>query len=221
MRSVIFDLDGTLADTSGDLVAAANATFADMALSVQLDPATDAGVAMRGARAMLELGFARAGRPVEEAILTVAYPELLAHYARDICRHSHLYPGAIEAVGELSAMGYRVGVCTNKPEGLAESLLQALGVRDAFASLVGGDTLPVRKPDPAPFVESVRRAGGNPARACLVGDTDTDHGTARAAGAPSLLVTFGPGAQAVRSLGPAHFIDHFTDLPALVAALDL
>ncbi len=221
MRSVIFDLDGTLADTSGDLVAAANATFAGLALSVRLDPVADAGVAMRGGRAMLELGFARAGRPLEDAILIEAYPGLLDHYARDICRHSRLYPGAMDAVEELSAMGYRVGVCTNKPEGLAESLLQALGVRDSFASLVGGDTLPVRKPDPAPFIESVRRAGGDPSRACLVGDTDTDHGTARAAGAPSLLVTFGPGAEAVRALGPAHFIDHFTDLPATVAALDL
>lgn len=221
MRSVIFDLDGTLADTSGDLIIAANATLAAMGLPVRLDPVADAQVAMRGGRSMLELGFARAGRSVDAAVIEAAYPELLAHYEQEICCHSVLYPGAMEAVGALSSMGYAVGICTNKPEYLAEALLQALGVRDAFASLVGGDTLPVRKPDPAPFHESVRRAGGVLRRACLVGDTDTDHHTARAAGVPSLLVTFGPGGHAVRALGPEVLLSRFADLPEAITALDL
>lgn len=221
MRSVIFDLDGTLADTSADLVMAANATFAGLGLAVRLDSRADAALAMRGGRAMLSEGFSRTGLAAGADLIERGYAALLDHYARDICRHSMLYPGAMDAVGQLSAMGYRVGVCTNKPEALAESLLLALGVRGAFGSLVGGDTLTVRKPDPAPFVESVRRAGGDPGRACLVGDTDTDHATARAAGVPSLLVTFGPGGGAVRGLAPDFLIPRFADLPAAVAALDL
>lgn len=221
MRSVIFDLDGTLADTSGDLVLAANATFAGLGVDARLDAQADAALAMRGGRAMLAEGFTRAGRSFDEAVITQGYAALLVHYARDICRHSQLYPGAMEAVGQLSAMGYRVGVCTNKPEALAESLLRALGVRGAFSSLVGGDTLPVRKPDPAPLFESVRRAGGDPARACLVGDTDTDHDTARAAGMPSLLVTFGPAGAAVGRLEPDVLLARFADLPEAVAALGL
>lgn len=221
MRSVIFDLDGTLADTSGDLVLAANATFADLGLGARLDARADAALAMRGGRAMLGEGFARAGVTPDEGVMEAGYARLLRHYARDICRHSVLYPGAMEAVASLRAGGYAVGICTNKPQELAESLLLALGVREVFGSLVGGDTLPVRKPDPAPFVESVRRAGGNPARACLVGDTDTDHGAARAAGVPSLLVTFGPGGDAVAALAPDVLLARFADLPAAVAALDL
>ncbi|MBW7921504.1 MAG: HAD-IA family hydrolase [Rubellimicrobium sp.] len=221
MRSVIFDLDGTLADTSGDLVRAANATFAGLGLAVRLDARADAGLAMRGGRAMLGQGLARAGLPVDAAVIERGYAALLDHYARDICRDSALYPGAMEAVGQLGAMGYRVGICTNKPEALADALLRALGVRDAFACLVGGDTLPVRKPDPAPLIESVHRVGGDPARACLVGDTESDHGAARAAGMPSLLVTFGPDGGAVRALAPDALVARFADLPDAVAALEL
>jgi phosphoglycolate phosphatase len=98
-----------------------------------------------------------------------------------------------------------------------------LGVRGAFASLIGADTLPVRKPDPEPFFEAVRRAGGDVKRSCLIGDTVTDHSTARAAGVPSVLVTFGPGSAngpaEVRALQPDALLDHFDDLPALAAKL--
>ncbi|MCC7322170.1 MAG: HAD-IA family hydrolase [Rubellimicrobium sp.] len=224
MRSVIFDLDGTLADTSGDLIAAANAALAEAGLGPRLDPGADAGVAMRGGRAMLRLALARAGMDpggAAEALVERAYPRLLAHYEGAICRQTRLYPGAMAAVGRLGALGYRVGVCTNKPEALAERLLVALGVRDAFASLVGADTLPVRKPDPAPLIEAVRRAGADPRRACLVGDSDTDRATAAAAGVPSILVTFGPEGAALAALAPAALVAHFDDLPAAVEALAL
>jgi len=220
MRTVIFDLDGTLADTSRDLVAAANACFRDLGLGDLLDPVADAGTALRGGRAMLTLGFGR----VEGFGLTLVdaqYPRLLAAYAADIDRHTVMYPGAMAAVARLRADGYRVGICTNKPEGLAQTLLTRLGVRDAFDSLVGADTLPVRKPDPLTLLAAVERAGGDIRRACLVGDTATDHKTARAAGVPSVLVTFGPGAEAVRELLPDALLDHFDALDAVVAGLGL
>lgn len=220
MRSVIFDLDGTLADTSRDLVAAANACFRDLGLGDLLDPLGDAGTAMRGGRAMLSLGFARAGGHGEDEILR-QYPRLLDYYAQGICTHTVLYPGAMGAVLQLRAMGYAVGICTNKPEGLAERLMRALGVRDAFGSLVGADTLAVRKPDPAPLFEAVRRSGGDPRRACLVGDSDTDRKTAAAAGVPSLLVTFGPDGAGMAALEPAALVAHFDDLPAAVERLGL
>lgn len=220
MRSVIFDLDGTLADTSGDLVAAANATFAELGLPPLLDPTRDAGTAMRGGRAMLTLGFSRVAG-FGEGDIARAYPRLLAHYNDAIDTHTHLYPGAMAAVAALRAAGYAVGICTNKPEALAERLMQRLGVRDAFGSLVGADTLPVRKPDPAPLWEAVRRAGGDLARTCLVGDTDTDRKTAAAAGCPSILVTFGPDGARMAALRPAALIDHFDALPGVVAGLNL
>jgi len=102
---------------------------------------------------------------------------------------------------------------------LAEDLLVRLGVRDAFAALVGADTLPVRKPDPEPLREAVRRAGGDPRRALLIGDTVTDRDTARAAGLPCVLVTFGPLGRSVAELAPEGLIGHFDELPDAVARL--
>lgn len=218
MRTVIFDLDGTLADTSGDLIAAANCCFRGLGLGDLLDPERDAATALRGGRAMLNLGFSRvAGFGAAE--VDAQYPILLAAYATDIDTHTVLYPGAMDAVEHLKTQGYAVGIATNKPEGLAETLMQSLGVRDAFGSLVGADTLPVRKPDPAHHFEAVRRAGGDPKRSLLVGDTATDRDTSRNAGVPSVLVTFGPGRDDVLALDPEATIDHYDDLPAVVARL--
>lgn len=219
-RTVIFDLDGTLADTSGDLVAAANATFVELGLPTLLDPDADAGTAMRGGRAMLTLGFSRV-TGFGEGDIARAYPRLLAHYAGAIDIHTRPYPGAREAVEAIKAAGYGVGICTNKPEGLAETLLQRLGWRAAFGCLVGADTLAVRKPDPAPLWECVRRLGGDLARTCLVGDSDTDRKTAVAAGCPSLLVTFGPEGGKMAALQPEVLIDHFDQLLGAVERLGL
>ncbi len=218
MRTVIFDLDGTLADTSRDLINAANVCFRDMGLGDVLDHRTDAATALRGGRAMLTLGFARAG-VADMAGIDRQYPRLLAAYGADIATHTALYPGTMAAVAALKSAGYAVGICTNKPEGLAETLMTALGVRDAFASLIGADTLPVRKPDPAPYVAAVERAGGTLAQSLLVGDTETDFRTARAAGVPSILVTFGPAGRAILDLEPEGAVDHFDALLAEVQRL--
>ncbi|TDK43063.1 HAD-IA family hydrolase [Antarcticimicrobium luteum] len=218
MRSVIFDLDGTLADTSGDLLAAANTCFRQMGVGDVLDPGVDQGVALRGGKRMLRVGLERLGR-FDPEVVEAYYPVLLEAYAEDIDRRTVLYPGAMEAVAALSASGYGVGVCTNKPEGLADLLLSRLGVRDAFASLVGADTLPVRKPDPEPLREAARRAGGDPAKTLLVGDSDTDRNTAKAAGVPSVLVTFGPSGADMAALAPEALLERYEDLPALVVQL--
>ncbi|SMX32622.1 HAD-IA family hydrolase [Octadecabacter ascidiaceicola] len=218
MRSVIFDLDGTLADTSGDLIAAANVCFEGLGLGALLDPMTDAGTALRGGRAMLALGFSRVDGFGEDEIMR-QYPVLLEAYARDIDTHTVMYNGAMDAVEALKSAGYGVGIATNKPEGLAEELMKRLGVRDAFASLVGADTLPVRKPDPEHLFEAARRLGGDPMKTCLVGDSDTDRNTALAAGVPSILVTFGPSGEDMAALKPEALIDDFAELPSVVERL--
>jgi phosphoglycolate phosphatase len=214
MRTVIFDLDGTLADTSGDLIAAANACFRGMELGDLLDPVADAATALRGGRAMLNLGFSRV-TGVAAAEVDRQYPVLLEAYAQDIATHTFLYPGAMAAVEQLKSDGYAVGIATNKPEHLAEQLMRSLGVRDTFASLIGADTLP----DPEHHFEAVRRAGGDPARSLLVGDTATDRDTSRNAGVPSVLVTFGPGREDVLALDPEATIDDFAELSDVVAGL--
>lgn len=218
MRCVIFDLDGTLADTSGDLIAAANACFREMGAGDMLDPARDAGTALRGGKAMLTLGLERLGRQDPEEVARW-YPRLLEAYDLAIDHHTVLYPGAVEAVETLKSDGVKVGICTNKPEALAEKLLTSLGVRDLFGSMIGADTLPTRKPDPAPYVASVEQAGGSVGRSCLIGDSVTDRETARAAGVPSVLVTFGPSGDDMAALAPEVLLDSFADLPGVVAHL--
>jgi phosphoglycolate phosphatase len=218
MRTVIFDLDGTLADTSGDLIAAANACFRKMGAGDVLVPGADAGIALRGGRMMLTRGLERLDR-FDAALVDQYYPVLLEAYADAIDTHTELYPGAMAAVETLKTLGYGVGICTNKPEALADLLLTRLRIRDAFASMVGADTLPVRKPDPEPLREAARRAGGDPAKCVLIGDSDTDRNTARAAGVPSVLVTFGPSGADMAALEPEALLDQFEDLPGIVSAL--
>lgn len=218
MFGVIFDLDGTLADTSGDLLAAANACFRQMGHGDVLQVERDAGVALRGGRMMLRTGLERVGA-LDEAVIDAYYPTLLEAYRSDIDTHTVLYPGAMEAVEALKTAGYAVGICTNKPEALAELLLTRLGIRDAFASLVGADTLAVRKPDPEPLFEAARRAGVEAQRCLLVGDSDTDRNTARAAGVPSVLVSFGPSGADMAALEPEALIGSFDELPGVVDRL--
>lgn len=219
MATVVFDLDGTLADTSGDLVAAANHVFRARGLGDLLDPAADAVTAFQGGRAMLRLGFARAGAGYGEGDVEAGYQPLLEAYGAAIDVHTRLYPGAMDAVARLRSAGYRVAVCTNKPEALARELLVRLGVLEAFGALVGADTLPVRKPDPAPLLAAIERAGGDGTRAVLIGDTRTDRETARAAGLPCVLVSFGPLGGAVAALEPEALLPHYDALDAVVARL--
>ena len=219
MKTVVFDLDGTLADTSGDLIAAANACFRDMGEGDVLDAKTDASTALKGGRAMLRLGMERLGRADDAETIDRYYPMLLEAYGREIDTHTVLYPGAMEAVEALKAAGYRVAICTNKPEGLAHTLLTKLGVRDAFGAMVGADTLAIRKPDPEHLFETARRAGGDPAQCVLIGDSDTDRKTAKAAGVPCVLVTFGPSGEDMAALEPEALLDDFADLPEVIERL--
>jgi phosphoglycolate phosphatase len=208
---VVFDLDGTLADTAADLMAAANACFPRAMLGPGDEP-----TAFAGGRAMLRLGFTRLGDPWDEAMVDAAYPRLLAAYAADIARHTQLYPGAGESLDALQTAGYRLAICTNKPEALALRLLDRLDILKMFGAVVGADTLPVRKPDAAPYRLAVDRAGGG--RSFLLGDTVTDRDTARAAGVPVALVGFGPEGPGVARLAPDAILHAYADLPALAAS---
>lgn len=218
MRAVIFDLDGTLADTSGDLLAAANAAFTAEGLGAPLTEG-DAGVALKGGRAMLRLGAARLGLGWNEEEISRRYQPLLDAYEGAIDHHTVLYPGAVAAIDGLKSQGIAVGICTNKPDYLAEKLLKSLGVRDLFGTMVGANTLPVRKPDPAPLRLAIENLGARSKASCLIGDTDTDRLTGRAAGVPVVLVTFGPGGEAVRALEPEALLDHFDALGPTVLPL--
>ncbi len=219
MDTVIFDLDGTLADTSGDLIAAANACFTDLGHGSPLDPVNDMAVAFAGGRAMLGLGFARCGSNADESVVDREFPLFLAHYRRNIDVFTTLYPGVAAALKELRNNGYALGVCTNKPVELANILLERLGIGSFFDVVLGADSLDVKKPHKRHLLETIARLGGDAGRAVLIGDTVTDRQAAAGAGVPCVLVSFGPVGLGVRDLNPEATLAHFDDLGALIAGL--
>jgi phosphoglycolate phosphatase len=218
-RVAVFDLDGTLADTAADLIAAANSALATEGLGAPLSLATDRAAAFAGGRAMLRLGFERIGRVPGDADVDRLYPRLLDHYGAAIAVHSMLYDGVEAALDRLAQAEWRLAICTNKPAGLAARLVTELGIAPRFAAMLGADSLAFRKPDPRHLTEAVVREGGVPGRAVLVGDTVNDREAARAAGVPCVLVGFGPHGAAVAQMAPDAILAHYDDLPDLLERL--
>lgn len=212
---VVFDLDGTLADTAPDLAAALNHALG----SLGREPVPAESVRHlvgHGARALLRRGLAATGEAPEE-LVEAGFPLFIDYYQANICAGTSVYPELQGALDALRAAGVRLAVCTNKQEGLTAKLLDALGWGGRFDSVVGGDTLAVRKPDPAPLHEAVARAGGG--RAVLVGDSITDADTARAAGVPFVAVSFGFSDRPVEALGADAVIDRYGELIATLRTL--
>lgn len=214
-RIVGFDLDGTLIDTAGDLTAAVN-----HALSL-LDraPLTEAEVRPMiglGAKHMLEQGLLATGGVPEGAIERL-YPELLRFYGAHITVHSRPFPGLIEALDRLDALGVRTAVATNKAEGLARQLLGELGLANRFVAIIGGDTLGVRKPSPEPIRAMIGQSGGGPT--AFLGDSIYDVMAAKAAGVTSIIVGFGFLDRPVEEFGADRVIDHFDELVPLLETL--
>ncbi len=208
-----FDLDGTLADTSLDIALSLNEALAAIGRPA-IDPAAVRGMIGDGARNLIRRALAHGGGADERLIDTV-YPRYVAIYADHPCRGTSPYPGVEDAMTALAHAGVRLAICTNKPERVSLAVLDALGWRHRFASIVCGDTLPVRKPDPAPLREAIARAGGG--RTMFVGDSIIDAETARAADLPFVAVSFGFRDRPVDALGADATIDSFDELmPALL-----
>ena len=216
----VFDLDGTLADTAPDLIGTLNVILArEGLLPVRLADVRD--MIGAGARALVARGFEGAGRELTPAKSDELFRDFILHYGKNICRESRLFPGAEEALDELAAMGFRLAVCTNKVEDLSRRLLEELGVAGRFAAICGRDTFPYAKPDGRHLTMTVAAAGGDPARAVMVGDSGTDIAAARDAGVPVVGVTFGYTDVPVRDLGPDLVVDGFPELPGALASLRL
>lgn len=214
----VFDLDGTLAETAGDLVATLNVILAREGLqALAFEEARD--LIGAGAKALIQRGFSAAGEPLDAARLERLFVAFLDHYGENLCIHSHLYPGVVAAMDRLTAQGFRLAVCTNKVEDLAVRLLEALGVGTRFAAICGRQTFPYCKPDPRHLTLTIARAGGDPARAVMVGDSRADIDAAKAAGIPVVAVTFGYTDTPVEALGPDRVIVHFDELADAVNAL--
>ncbi|MFN3389073.1 MAG: phosphoglycolate phosphatase [Allosphingosinicella sp.] len=206
--TVAFDLDGTLADTAPDLAAALNHTLGVLGRP-PVAPEAVRGLIGHGARALLRRGLAASGAS-DEALVDRGYPIYREYYAANICAGTRVFPALEEALDALRAAGVRLAVCTNKPEGLSRTLLAALGWEGRFDAVVGGDTLAVAKPDPAPLHAAIARAGGG--RAAFVGDSIVDADTARAAGLPFVAVSFCFSDRPVADLGADAVIDDYAQL---------
>ena len=215
---VVFDLDGTLAETAGDLMGALNHVLSlDGLPPLPVEQARS--LLGAGGRALIRRGFTAAGRPLDEGRLEDLFRRFLAFYEAHIADHSHLYPGVVEALDRLEARGCAFAVCTNKMEAAAKQLLAELGVADRFRAICGQDTFAVSKPQPGALFGTIERAGGDPARAVMVGDSRTDIETARSAGVPCVAVDFGYTDRPVEEFDPQRVISHFDALEAAVSEL--
>ena len=212
-RSAIFDLDGTLAHTAPDLVGAANDLMAAEGLP-PINVAIAEKTAGFGAKALIRAAFDNAKEAYDEARVDALFHPFLDRYAERIADESRLYDGAEAVLDTLAQEGWLLGICTNKPEGLAVELMTRLGALERFGALLGADTLPVRKPDPVHLFETISRIGGDPATAVMIGDTDTDLKTARNAKIPCILTSFGYSHIPVARLKPDAIVDRFDQIPA-------
>ncbi|WP_342635140.1 phosphoglycolate phosphatase [Tepidamorphus gemmatus] len=212
----VFDLDGTLVDSAPDLLAALDAAMTAAGFAVLPRDFALATVG-HGARAMIEAALrAIAVEPTPDLVQPM-HAHFLAHYEANIAVGTRPFPGVEAALDRLAAEGVRLAVCTNKYESLTLKLLAELGLTDRFAAIVGADTLSVRKPDPGHVLGTIARAGGDPGRAIMVGDSRADIDAAKAAKVPVIAVDFGYTPVPVADLGPDHVISGFDALYPIAA----
>lgn len=209
--TIVFDLDGTLIETAPDLVGTLNVLLAREGIA-PLPLAQAREMIGRGAKALIERGFAAASAPLDAANLNRLFDDFIVYYLAHIADESRPFPGLIAALDTLAAEGAILSVCTNKRTDLSVTLLDALGMTQRFAAVVGGDAVPAQKPAAGHLLAAIERAGGDPARAVMIGDSAPDAGSARAAGVPLILVSFGYTDTPASELDADVLIDHFDEL---------
>jgi phosphoglycolate phosphatase len=216
--TVVYDLDGTLADTAEDLVATLNWLLGRDGLA-PLRVESAGSLVGAGARALIARGFAASGKTLDPQTLEALFADYLEYYKVHMADRTRLYPGVDKALTAFARAGWRQAVCTNKIESLAKLLIAKLGIADRFAFVCGQDTFGIGKPDPKPLLETIAASGGARERAIMVGDSGSDIKTARAAGVPVIAVDFGYTDVPVTELGPDRVISHFDELAEACAAL--
>lgn len=222
---VVFDLDGTLVDSRGDIVAAANEALADLGLA-PLDETTMGAFVGDGASALMhraaEASLARSGRTVSAADLDTLGRRGVDGYVHHYCRHpverTTWMPGVVELLDDLRDVA--VGVCTNKPRAPTEAVLAGMGLADRVRVLVAGGDLPQKKPDPAPLRVMMARAEAVAEATLMIGDGPQDVGCANAAGVRSLAVCGGfASREALEAAGPTWLVDSMHEARPIVRAL--
>ena len=221
--TIVYDLDGTLADTAEDLMATLNWLLAREGFT-PLKVESAGSLLGAGARGLIKSGFAASGRSLDPEAIERLFRDYLEHYNAHILVRTQLYPGVDKALAAFDRAGWRQAICTNKIERSAKLLIQKLGIANRFAFVCGQDTFGIGKPDAKPLLGTIAAAGGVREHAVMVGDSGTDIKTARAAGVPVIAVDFGYADVPVKELGPDRVISHFDQLmeacDALLAVAD-
>jgi phosphoglycolate phosphatase len=221
--TIVYDLDGTLADTAEDLMATLNWLLAREGLP-PLKVESAGSLLGAGARGLIKSGFAASGRSLDPEAIERLFRDYLEHYNAHILVRTQLYPGVDKALAAFDRAGWRQAICTNKIERSAKLLIQKLGIANRFAFVCGQDTFGIGKPDAKPLLGTIAASGGVREHAVMVGDSGTDIKTARAAGVPVIAVDFGYVDVPVKELGPDRVISHFDQLmeacDALLAVAD-
>ena len=216
--AVLFDLDGTLVDTAPDILDHLNDMLAELGR-----PALQLGdvrpMIGDGVRQLMIRGLDASGGVPDDLDIDALFHRYLQRYTAEPARSSRPYPGMVKALETLSQVGMHLGVCTNKPQLPTDRLLAELDLGARFGAVIGGDALPVKKPDPAHLFAVLERLDVAPGRAALIGDSVTDLKTARAADVPCVLVSFGYTVIPARDLGADEVIDHARDLIPALASL--
>jgi len=198
--TVVFDLDGTMIDTASDLVAALNVSLIDAGFQ-PVEPDIVQGQIGLGSMAMIRKGLASQNIEIDAPDMIALRATFLDHYAENTANYSKPYPGVLEALDRLAQAGAKAAICTNKPQKLADTLLDELKLSARFSAIVGSDSVPERKPHPGHIFHTLSLAGGTPKRAIMIGDSTPDEKAARGAGLPFIFVPFGYG-----PIGPAQNI---------------
>ena len=218
-KSIVFDLDGTLVDTSRDLINAANESLNELGFDKYINPESDKLTAFRGGRALLTLGLKRANHDHNEDFISSHYQTFLNHYDKALDIYSELYPNVLETLDQLVKAEWVLGICTNKPERMARILLDSLGVLGKFSCITGADTYPFRKPEPKALTKTIEGCNGSIEHSIMVGDTITDFQTAKRAEVPVILVGFGPTGSDYETLDPDGVLMNYEQLPELASTI--
>lgn len=214
----MFDLDGTLIDTAPDLIGSLNGVLVEQGLA----PVALAGarhLVGQGAKAMIERGFAQAGEPLPPDRVPALFDRFIEIYIGRIAQDSLAFEDLDVTLDLLAQEGAALAICTNKRTDLSMALLDALDLTRRFSAVIGPDRAPAPKPDPRHLLAAIQAAGGDPARALMVGDSISDVLAARAADVPVAVVSFGYTETPAAELGGDVLIDHFTELPAIARRL--
>ncbi len=218
LNSLLFDLDGTLVDSAPDLINALNHVFAAHDRTPVPSKLVQPYVGL-GALAMLQQGFQHHGLEVHEAQLTEAHEVFRSYYEKNICVESEAYEGVRDVIPALYEEGYRLSVCTNKPEYLAIELLEQLNLSKYFSAICGSDTVPNRKPHRDHLAITAERAGASLDSSVMVGDASPDVDGARNASIPIIGFDYGYSTVAMADLSPDILLSSFGDLPAALEQL--